>query len=151
MKLLQCIWKLMVSLMAVWGRYRNFSAFARPGRSSFFVSLCMDHSAQSWGVYSNIHVFHQFGPLHISELGLPFGEAPHGIITLCQFRDNILLASTYKESPSTPITQTSCDIVCTSWNLHVLCDCMSNPGDPACMPATSQPESPWDMHWCATT
>ena len=59
-----------------------------------------------WGVYSNKHLFCQLGTLHISKSGFPFWETPHGIIPLCRFRDNILVVSTYKDSPSTPIIQT---------------------------------------------
>ena len=91
-----------------------------------------------WGVYNNRHLFRQLGTLHIFESGFPFWDTPHGIITLCHFRDNILFASTYKDSPSTPIIQTVCDILRTSWNLHVLCDCMSNPGHP-CLHACHKP------------
>ena len=90
------------------------------------------------GVYSNRHLFRQLATLHISESRFPFWETPHGITTHCQFQDNILVASTYKDSPSTPIIQTVCDILRSSWNLHVLCDCMSKPGDP-CLHACHKP------------
>ena len=99
-----------------------------PMGGSFLAQAANLHSL--WEVYSNGHLFRQLGALHIFESGFPFWETPHGIITLCQFRDNILVASTYKDSPSTPIIQTVCNILRSSWNQHVLCDCMSNPGDP---------------------
>ena len=48
------------------------------------------------------------------------------------------MASTFKDSPSCPIIQTVCNILHSSWNLHVLCECMSNPGDP-CSHACHKP------------
>ena len=83
-----------------------------------------------WGVYNNRHLFRRSGTLHISDSGIPFWESPYRIITLCQFRGNILVASKFTDSPSTPIIQTVCDILHSSWNVHVLCECMSAPGDP---------------------
>ena len=81
-----------------------------------------------WGVYSNRHLFRQLGTLHISESGFPFWETRHGIFTLCQFGDNIPVASTYKDAPFAPIIKAMCDILRTIWKL--LCDCISNPRDP---------------------
>ena len=56
------------------------------------------------GVYNNRHLFRRLGTLHISDSGFPFWESPHGIITLCQFWDNILVASTFnfKDPPPHP-------------------------------------------------
>ena len=84
------------ALGSLWSRHGCI-----PMGGSFSAQATDLHSL--WGVYSKRDLFRQLGTLHISELGFPFWDTHRGIITLCQFRDNIPVASTYKDSPSTPI------------------------------------------------
>ena len=66
---------------------------------------------------------------HCFEAGFPYWESPQGITALCQFRDNILIATTNPDTPSHPIVSIVCSLLGEAWGLDVLCECMSGPGD----------------------
>ena len=62
--------------------------------------------------------------LTVSEAGFPYWESPQGINALCQFRDNILIATTNPDTTSHPIVSTVCSLLGEAWNPDVLCECM---------------------------
>ena len=99
-----------------------------PMGGSFSAQAADLHSL--WQVYSNRHLLRRLGSLTVSEAGFPYWESPQGITALCQFRDNILIATTYPDTTSHPIVSTVCNLLGEAWNLDVLCECMSGPGDP---------------------
>ena len=99
-----------------------------PMGGSFSAQAADLHSL--WQVYSNRHLLRRLGSLTVSEAGFPYWESPQGITTLCQFGDNILIATTYPDTASHPIVSTVCNLLGEAWKLDVLCECMSGPGDP---------------------
>ena len=82
--------------------------------------------------YQHRHHFRSLGFLRVSLEGFAWWDGPYGRVSLCQFRDNILIATDFPDDPSTPIVQEVCVILRQCWGLHVFCNCMSQPGDP-CM------------------
>ena len=83
-----------------------------------------------WGVYKNRHKFRALGELRIADEGFPYWVNASGIIPLCQFQDNILIATSYPDSPTERIVDTVCRILESSWDLAVLCDCRKQQTDP---------------------
>ena len=49
---------------------------------------------------------------------------------MCQFRDNILVASSYPDSHRVELIHIVCKLLGSAWNLKVLCDCQ--PEHPTC-------------------
>ena len=64
-----------------------------------------------WGVYQGRHRFRALGKLNISDEGLVFWTNEHRTVSMCQFRDNILLAFTYPDSPQPRLVHTTCQIL----------------------------------------
>ena len=106
-----------IALGEVWSRHGCI-----PMGGSFSAQAADLHSV--WGVYTNRTLLRQLGSLKVSEGRWAYWESSAGIVSLCQFRDNILIASTFPDTPATPIVQQVCDVLSACWNLHVLCDCM---------------------------
>ena len=52
-----------------------------------------------WRVYTNCHLLRSLGTLKVSESGFVYWESAAGITALCQFHDNMLIATT---SPTRP-------------------------------------------------
>ena len=82
-----------------------------------------------WKVYTNRQLLRRLGSLTVSEAGFPYWESPQGITALCQFRDNILIATTTPDTEAHPIIAIVCNLLGEAWGLDVLCECMSGPGD----------------------
>ena len=92
-------------------------------RGSFSAQATNLHSV--WGVYTNRTLLRHLGSLKVSEGGWTCWESSEGIVSLCQFRDNVLIASTFPDTPATPIVQPVCAILGACWDLHVcatVCD-----------------------------
>ena len=68
-----------------------------PMGGSFSAYSADLHSA--WGVYQGRHLFRELGWLEISDEGYVSWVKHHGIVSMCQFTDRILLASTYPDFP----------------------------------------------------
>ena len=101
-----------------------------PMGGSFSTQAADLHSL--WSVYTSRRLFYTLGQLCMSPEGFPFSRNAHGIVALCQFRDNIMIATNYPDYPSTHIVQTVCQILETAWNLAVLCDCRQQKTDLCC-------------------
>ena len=82
-----------------------------------------------WSVYTHRHLFRQLGTLKISEQGFVYWENSRGKVSLQQFRDNILVASTYPDSPHTAFIHTVQNIPRQAWALRVLCECATSDSD----------------------
>ena len=80
-----------------------------PMGGSFSVQATDLHSL--WSVYTSRHLFYTLGQLSVSPEGFPCWRNPHGTVALCQFRDNILIATTFPDSPRTHIVETVCKIL----------------------------------------
>ena len=76
-----------------------------------------------WGVYQHRNLFRGLGELRVTDSGFIYWDTPWGALTLCQFRDNILLATSFPDSPSIRVVQRVCDILQRCWSLRVLCPC----------------------------
>ena len=64
-----------------------------PKGGSFSAQAADLHSL--WSVYNSHHLFYTLGQLSVSPEGFPYWSNPHGTVALCQFRDNILIATTF--------------------------------------------------------
>ena len=81
------------------------------------------------GVYKDRLKFRALGELRIADEGFPYWLNAPGVIPLCQLRDNILIASSYPDSPQERIIDTVCRILESSWELAMLCDCCQRQTD----------------------
>ena len=63
------------------------------------------------GVYQNRHSFRALGSVDVSPEGYVWWEGPFGRVSLCQSRDNILIALNIRNSPGTPIVQMVCNFL----------------------------------------
>ena len=88
---------------------------------SFSAQAADLHSLQ--GVYKNRQKFCALRDLHMSDEGFAYWTNDHGVVALCRFMDNILIATSYKDSPTIRIVECICRILESSWDLAVLCDC----------------------------
>ena len=73
-------------------------------------------------MYTHRHLFCQLGTLKISKHGFIYWENAQGRVSLQQFWDNILVASTYPDSPDTTPIHTVRDIL-------LLCECATADSD----------------------
>ena len=80
-------------------------------------------------MYKNRHKFRALGDLHISDEGFAHWTNEHGAAALCQFRDNILTATSYPDSPATRLVELICKVLESSWDLAVLCECRQKQAD----------------------
>ena len=79
-----------------------------------------------WGVYKHRHLFRRLGQLHIGDSGFAYWDTPWGVLSLCQFRDNVLMATSFPDSPDIGIVAHIRSLLHTAWNLRVLCPCDDN-------------------------
>ena len=103
-----------------------------PMGGSFSAQSANLHSL--WSVYTytdstHRHLFRQLGTLKIAEQGFIYWENARGKVSLQQFRDNILIASTYPDSPETALVHAVRGILQQAWGLTVLCDCCTSDSD----------------------
>ena len=98
-----------------------------PMGGSLFAQSTDLHSL--WSVYTHRNLFRQLGTLKIAEQGFIYWENPRGKVSLQQFRDNILIASTYPDSPETALVHIVRGILQQAWGLRVLCDCCMSDSD----------------------
>ena len=75
------------------------------------------------GVYTNRARFRDLGELRITEARFIYWDTPWGALTLCLFRDNILMATAFTDTPSIGIVERVCRLLQRCWNLRVLCPC----------------------------
>ena len=99
-----------------------------PMGGSFFAQAADLHSL--WGVYTGRHKFSDLGDLHISDEGFPYLVSQRGNIALCQFRDNIPIATSFLDSPQARVVDRVCKILESCWDLAVLCSCRQQQTDP---------------------
>ena len=59
-----------------------------------------------WSVYVSCNQFRRLGNLRVSQEGFVYWENPLGRVSLRQFRDNVLVASSYPDSPHTSLIET---------------------------------------------
>ena len=79
------------------------------------------------GVYRRRHRFRALGELHES---FPSWVNERGLVALCRFRDNILIATCFPDGPHIRIVDQVCRILEYCWDLAVLCDCRRKHSDP---------------------
>ena len=84
----------------------------------------------AYGGFTSTATASALGFLQVSPKGFAWWDGPYGQVSLCEFRDNILIATEFPNDPSTPIVQDVIDILRRCFGLHVLCNCMSQPGNP---------------------
>ena len=89
-----------------------------------------------WGVYTNGAQFRDLGDLQITDAGFIYWDTPWGALTLCRFRDNILMATSFADSPSIGIVARVCRLLHRCWNLRVRCPC-----DTQCTHSCLQPST----------
>ena len=98
-----------------------------PMGGSFSVQAANLHSL--WGVYKNRQKVRALGDLQMSDEGFAYWTNEHGAVALCRFKDNILIATSYPDSPTTRVVELICRILESSWGLAVLCDCRQKQAD----------------------
>ena len=101
-----------------------------PMGGSFSAQAADLHSL--WSVYIHKGLFRRLGTLRVTDSGFPYWENSHGRVSMQQFRDNILVASSYPGSPQVQLIQTICNILRQCWGLRVLCVCATEHSD-ACL------------------
>ena len=80
-----------------------------PMGGSFSAQAADLHSL--WSVYIHRGLFRRLGTLRVTDSGFPYWENSHGRVSMQQFRDNILVASSYPDSPQVQLIQTICNIL----------------------------------------
>ena len=116
----------------VWGRTHCI-----PMGGSFSAQSADLHSC--WGAYKGRRLLRSLGELCFTELGFPFWRSTEGVMTKCQFRDNILLTSSYPDSEGVHLIQTVCELLGKAWDLKGLCDCQ--PDSPTCQFTCHKPQT----------
>ena len=81
------------------------------------------HSVQR--VYQHRGLFRQPGALTVSPEGFPLWEGRWGRVAMCQFRDNILIATDCPEAKQAALIENIRTIVKIAWGLEVECDCIT--------------------------
>ena len=79
----------------------------------------------SWALYESRQLLRSLGDLHFTACSFPYWVNHLGTVSLCQFRDNILVASSYPDSQHTRFIHNICNISGKAGNLRVLCQCQS--------------------------
>ena len=77
-----------------------------------------------WQAYMHRGLFRQLGPLTMSE-GFPLLKGPHGKVALCQFEDNILVATDCPPEACVNLINLIRKILRGCWGLQVDCDCIA--------------------------
>ena len=78
-----------------------------------------------WQAYEHRSQFRQIGALTVSREGFPMWEGRWGRVAMCQFRDNILIATDSPHSKQVSLIQKIHDILKAAWGLEVECDCIT--------------------------
>ena len=78
-----------------------------------------------WRVYQHRNLFRQLGALTVSPEGIPLWSGQWGRVAMCQFRDNILVATGCPRARQAALIETIRTILKTAWCLEVECDCIS--------------------------
>ena len=79
-----------------------------------------------WGLYQAGRFLGSLGSLHFNSAGFPYWVNQQSCMSLCQFRDTVLIASNYNYDSHTHLVQDMCTALGEAWNLRVLCDCMAD-------------------------
>ena len=99
-------------------------------------------------VYTHRHLFRRLGTLKIAEQGFIYWENARGKVSLQQFRDNILIASTYPNYRETALVYTVRGILQQAWGLRVLCDCCTSDSDACRFKCHNMYTQAWASAWC---
>ena len=78
-----------------------------------------------WAAYTGRGKFRGLGRLEVSAEGWPVWHGMWGHASMCQFRDNILLATDAAPSDRAIVVQAVRQVLKVCWNLEVDCDCMT--------------------------
>ena len=78
-----------------------------------------------WAAYVGRKCFRQLGRLEITTAGWPLWHTPLGRVTLCQFRDNILIATDTSPHLRAQMVERVRAVLKNCWNLEVECGCIS--------------------------
>ena len=78
-----------------------------------------------WRVYQHRGLFRRLGTLTVSPEGFPLWDGQWGRVAMCQFRDNILVATDCPTTRQVALIETIRTILKTTWGLEVECDCIS--------------------------
>ena len=84
------------------------------------------HLHSCWGLYHARRFLRSLGSLHFTTTGLPYWVNQQGCVSLCQFRDNVPIASNYGDDSHTRLIHDRCTALGEAWNLRVLCECMAD-------------------------
>ena len=77
-----------------------------------------------WQLCQHRHLLRSLGSLTFSPQGFPLWEGRWGRVALCQFRDNILLATYCPATEHVALVEHIRHVLKTAWNLEVECDCI---------------------------
>ena len=94
-----------------------------PMGGSFSAQSADLHS--SWALYEGRKLLRSLGDLHFTSRGFPYWVNDKGGVSLCQFRDNSLVAYSYPDSAHERLIHRVCNILGRAWNLRILCECQS--------------------------
>ena len=83
-----------------------------------------------WAVYQGRKLLRSLGEPRFTESNFPFWATHGGVMTMCQLRDNILVASSYPDSDRVQLIHAVCRLLGSAWNVKVSCDCQ--PEHPTC-------------------
>ena len=77
-----------------------------------------------WQLYQHRHLLRSLGSLTVSLQGFPLWEGRWGRVAMCQFRDNILLATDCPVANHAALVEHIRHVLKTAWNVEVECDCI---------------------------
>ena len=104
---------------SLWQSMESYALY--PNGGSFSAQSADLHSC--WGAYQGRRLLRSLGELCFTEFGFMFWRRDEGVMTMCQFRDNILVGSSYPDSGRVQLIHTVCSLLGDVWNLKVVCDC----------------------------
>ena len=78
-----------------------------------------------WAAYTGRGKFTSLGKLEVTTKGWPVWHGRWGHTSMCQFRDNILLATDALARNRAGVVQTMREVLKSSWHLDVDCECIS--------------------------
>ena len=78
-----------------------------------------------WAMYEARHFLRSLGDLNFTDSGSPYWVNELGVVSLCRFRDKVMVPSSYPDSSHTHLVQRICTMLGKAWNLRVLCECHS--------------------------
>ena len=92
------------------------------GTPPFFAQDANHHLV--WGAYKGRRKFRQLGRLEISTPGWLVRHGPYGCLSVCQSRDNIMVATDASPRDRSTVFQMVWEVLRDHWTLDVDCDCI---------------------------